>query len=248
MDIDYMEYELSVKEKYGFTAAGYVMIFLMLYMFYRSIVFSFAGGFLVFIVTPFFVKWKAERRRILLLTQFKDLLYSLSSYVAANLQLAEALEGSLENMKFLYDEDTPLVKELTYMVINIREHKENEIRLLKDFAERSHCEDIENFVQVYSACLITGGDLEKVLKNTIEILMDKITVEREIRTLTSQKKLEGNIITLMPLIVIMFLNVFSPDYLEPLYVTVSGRMIMTGALTGLIAAHIMTRKMTDIEV
>ena len=46
-------------------------------------------------------------------------------------------------------------------------------------------------------------DLEKVLKSTIEILMDKITIEREIKTLTSQKKFEGNIITAMPLIVIM---------------------------------------------
>lgn len=248
MDIDYMHYELSSKEKYGFITVGYVSIFLILYMFYHSLMFSFAGGFLVIVILPAYSSWKAERRRLLLLNQFKDLLYSLSSYVAANLQLSEALEGSLENMRFLYDDDTPLVKELTYMVVNIKEHKDNDIRLLKDFADRSHCEDIENFVQVYSACMVTGGDLEKVLKNTIEILMDKITIEREIRTLTSQKKFEGNIITAMPLIVILFLNVFSPDYLEPLYVTVSGRLIMTGALAGLTAAHIMTRKMTDIEV
>ena len=248
MDIDYLQYELSYKEKYGFITAGYIIIFLVFYIFYHSLFFSFAGGLIVFALIPVYVKRKAEQRRMLLLMQFKDLLYSLSSYVAANLQLPDALEGSLENMRYLYDADTPMVRELAYMVTDIKEHKENDIRLLKDFAERSHCEDIENFVQVYTSCIITGGDLEKVLKNTIEILMDKITIEREIRTLTSQKKFEGNIITLMPVIVIMFLNVFSPDYLEPLYVTVSGKLIMTGSLAGLIAAHIMTRKMTDIEV
>jgi tight adherence protein B len=134
------------------------------------------------------------------------------------------------------------------MVTSIKENKENDIRLLRDFADRSHCEDIENFVQVYASCVITGGDLEKILKNTIEIIMDKITIEREIKTMTSQKRFEGNIITAMPLIVIMFLNVFSPDYLEPLYVTVSGRLIMTAAITGLVGAHFMTQKMTDIEV
>ena len=67
-------------------------------------------------------------------------------------------------------------------------------------------------------------------------------------TLTSQKRFEGNIITAMPLIVIMFLNVFSPDYLEPLYKTLSGRLIMTAALAGLVAAHFMTRRITKIEV
>lgn len=248
MVTDYMEYKLAGKEKYTFLAGGYLVIFMGFYLFYHSLAFSFAGGFMTVCFTGVYSKWKAEKRRNLLLMQFKDLLYSLSSYTAANLQLSEALEGSLENLEMLYDEDTPMIAELNYMVRNIRENRENEIRLLKDFAERSHCSDIENFVQVYSACLVTGGDMDRVLKSTIEILMDKITIEREIRTLTSQKRFEGNIITAMPVIVIMFLNVFSPEYLEPLYVTVPGRLIMTGALAGLVAAHYMTGKITRIEV
>lgn len=248
MSIDYNYYDLSNKEKYGFYAAGYAGVFVILYMFYHSLMFSFFGGFLTVVLLPAYRKHKTDKRKALLLAQFKDFLYSLSSYVAANIQILDALEGSLENLKFLYDENTPFVEELSYMVKSVNENRENEIRLLKDFAQRSHCEDIENFVQVYSSCVITGGDLERVLKNTIEIIMDKITIEREIRTMTSQKRFEGNIITVMPLIVIMFLNVFSPDYLEPLYVTVSGRLLMTGAMAGLVIAHWMTRRMTDIEV
>lgn len=248
MNIDYNHYDLSEKEKYGFLCIGYMCIFLVLYLFYHSLFFSFFGGLAVIVMVPAYQKRKAEKRKTLLLTQFKDFLYSLSSYVAANIQVIDALEGSLENLKFLYDEGSPFVEELGYMTRSIRDNKENEIRLLKDFAERSHCDDITNFVDVYASCVITGGDMESVLKNTIEIIMDKITIEREIRTMTSQKRFEGNIITAMPLIVILFLNVFSPDYLEPLYTTFSGRLIMTGAVVGLIAAHLMTKVMTDIEV
>lgn len=248
MNVDYNHYILSSKEKYGFYAGGYIGIAVVLYLFYHSLFFSFAAGFLIVLLLPVYQRKKAEKRKVLLLTQFKDFLYSLSSYVAANIQIADALDGSLNNLIFLYDDKSPLVKELSYMVRSIKENKENDVRLLRDFADRSHCEDIENFVQVYASCVITGGDLEKVLKNTIEIIMDKITIEREIKTMTSQKRFEGNIITAMPLIVIMFLNVFSPDYLEPLYVTVSGRLIMTAAITGIVGAHFMTQKMTDIEV
>ncbi len=248
MNIDYRYYVLSNKDKYSFLCAGYVCIFVMLYLFYHSISFSAIGGLLIVPALPFYSMLRAEKQRTLLLIQFKDMLYALSSYTAANMQLSEALEGCLESLKFLYDEDTPLVKELSYMVINVKENKENDLRLLKSFADRSGCEDIENFVQIYAECVVSGGDLENVLNNTIEILMDKITIEREIRTLTSQKRFEGNIITAMPLIVIMFLNVFSPDYLEPLYKTAAGRLIMTGALSGLLIAHIITRKITRIEV
>ena len=248
MGIDYSKYELSQKEKYSFLAAGYAGIFTVMYLFYHSLLFSFAGGISILLFTGPFCNWKAEKRRGLLITQFKDMLYSMSAYVAANVQMADAMEGSLESLKAMYEEDSPLVMELEYMVRNIRENKESEIRLLQDFADRSHCEDIENFVQVYVACTVTGGDLEKALKNTIEILMDKINIEREIRTLTSQKKFEGNIITAMPVLVIMFLNIFSPDYLEPLYTTLWGRVMMTGAIAGLAAAYWMMKRLTGIEV
>ena len=169
MLIDYSEYKLSVKEKYSFFAAGYLCVFAVTYLFYHSLVFSVASGTICLLLKDPFVKWKAEKRRGLLITQFKDMLYSMSAYVAANIQIAQALEGSLDNLRSMYDDDSPLVTELEYMVRNIRENKESEIRLLQNFAERSGCEDIENFVQVYVACTVTGGDMEKALKNSMRV-------------------------------------------------------------------------------
>lgn len=248
MEIDYSQYELTKKEAYSFFVGGYLCIFAILYLFYRSFWLSLIGGLTVLLLMGNYKKWKAEKRRTLLITQFKDLLYSLSAYIAANVQISQALSGCLESLNLLYANNTPLVMELSYMVRSMSENKKSDIRLLRDFANRSHCEDIENFVQVYASCMIMGGDLEKAMRSTIEILMDKITIEREIRTLTAQKKLEGNIITAMPLIIILFLNFFSPEYLNSLYVTLLGRMVMTCALLGILLSHWMIRRMTDIEV
>ena len=248
MGTDYSVYVLSEKEKYSFLAGGYLCTFTVLYLFYHSLPFSMLGGIITFLFLGRYSSRKAEKRRILLITQFKDLLYSLSSYAAANIQMAEALNGCLDSLLLLYDKESPLVRELSYMVRSISENKESEIRLLRDFADRSCCEDIENFVQVYASCIKTGGDIEKVLKSTISIITDKITIEREIRTITSQKRFEGNIITAMPFIVILFLNVFSPEYLEPLYSSMQGRLIMTAALAGILLSHWMIQRITAIEV
>lgn len=248
MGIDYSQYKLSSKEKYSFLTAGYGCIVVIFYLFYHSLIFSLAGGLIISLFIVPFVRWKAEKRQALLITQFKDMLYSMSSYVASNMKITDALEGSMVSLESIYGRESPLVMELEYMIRNIKENKESEIRLLQDFAYRSHCEDIENFVQVYVSCIITGGDMDRVLKNAIDILMDKITIEREIRTLTAQKKLEGNIITVMPVLVIFFLNIFSPEYLTPLYTTLTGRVIMTAAVAGLVISHFMMKKMTSIEV
>lgn len=248
MNIDYSQYELSSKEKRNFLVAGYIGFFAVLFLFYHSIVFSLAGGFLPYLLLDRYADYLAGKRRALLTTQFKDLLYSLSASIAVNRQIGEALKSSLENLSLIYSDDTPMIGELKHMVKAISENRESDIRLLLDFAERSHCEDIDNFVQVYMTCRTMGGDLEKMLKNTTEILVDKINIEREIKTMTAQKKFEGKIISVMPLIVILFLNFSSPDYLEPLYTTFAGRIIMTTAIAGLGAAFYLTERLTNIEV
>ena len=164
------------------------------------------------------------------------------------IQISEALANGLESLRMLYDESTPLISELKYMVKNISENRESDIQIFLDFAKRSHCEDIDNFVQVYMTCRTMGGNLEKVIKSTTEIIVDKINIESEIRTLTAQKKFEGKIISMMPFAVLLLLNLFSPDYLEPLYTTLTGRIVMTAALGGLVFAFFLTERLTAIEV
>ncbi len=247
MKTDYRQYELSTKEKVSFLVAGYVGVFTVLYLFYHSIVFSMAGGMLPYLFLRKYSWLLGERRRALLTTQFKDLLYSLSASIAANLRISEALEDGMEHLRVMYGEEAPMVVELKHMVKGISENRESDIRLLLDFAERSGCEDINNFVQVYMTCRTMGGDLEKVLKNTTDILVDKMNIDREIKTLTAQKKFEGKIISAIPLIVVLFLNVFSPDYLMPLYTTAAGRLIMTMALAGIAAAFYMMERLTNIN-
>ena len=79
-------------------------------------------------------------------------------------------------------------------------------------------------------------------------MTDKITIEREIKTLTAQKRFEGKIISLMPIIIILFLNIVSPAYVAGLYTTLTGRIVMTAALVGIVYAYQMIAKLTRIEV
>ena len=180
--------------------------------------------------------------------QFKDLLYSLSASVAAGRQMGEALVEAEQNLAVMYEAKEPIMKELRYMRINLVENKESDKVLLKDLATRSKNEDINNFVQVYATCRSMGGDLEKIIGHTSEILSDKMAIEREIKVITAQKKTEGRIISMMPLAMLLMMNVFSYSYIEPLYRTAGGRIIMTGALAGVACGMYLMEKLSEIEV
>ena len=94
----------------------------------------------------------------------------------------------------------------------------------------------------------TGADLGIVIENASKVLMDKIRVEREIKAVTKQKVLEGRIITVMPILVVLFLNIFSPDYLSVMYETVQGRIVMSLSLAGIAAGWYLTGRILDLDV
>lgn len=247
MIADYREYELTGKQKLLFCGAGYGIIAGVVWLFFHSILLSLTAGFLVWRFLPFCRRHLADKRRRELLRQFRDMLYSLSSSVAAGRQMEEAILEAEENLSFLYGEETPLMTELRFMARGIRENNENDRALLTDFARRSGCEDINSFVQVYLTCRTMGGDLSRIIAHTSEVMAERMEIEEQIAVLTAQKKLEGRIISLMPLAMLLMLNLLSSSYIDVLYTTLAGRLIMLVCLGGIALGAFWMEKLTDVE-
>lgn len=245
---DYSVYELSKREKLTFYSIGYSCIAIVVYLFYHSVPLAILSGILIHWIMPHIRKHLAERRMDTLMVQFKDMLYSLSASVAAGRQMEEALVEAEENLSVMYGSQEPIMKELRHMRISIVENKESDKRLLKDLASRSKSEDISNFVQVYVTCRNMGGNLEKIIGHTVEVLTDKMTIDREIKAITSQKKTEGRIISIMPLAMLLAMNLCSYSYISPLYETVGGRLVMTAALAAICYGVYLMEKVSEIKV
>lgn len=245
---DYSEYNLEGKERLVFYAAGYICIFIACYLFYHSLILGLVCGMMVKFMRPYAQKKLADRRRGQLNMQFKDLLYSLSASIAAGRQMSEALVEAYDNLSVLYSESDLIMVELKHMRVNMLENKESDKVLLQDFAIRSGSEDISNFVQVYVTCRNMGGDLEKIIGHSCQVLTDKMNIEKEIRVITNQKQMEGRIISMMPFMMLLVMNITSNSYIAPLYETIMGRIIMTGSLIAIAAGMYLMEKISAIEV
>lgn len=245
---DYSVYELSSKEKIIFYLVGYLCVFTVVYLFYHSIIVSLVSGVLIRFLLPYIKGYLAQKRMDALNMQFKDMLYSLSASVAAGRQMEEALIEAEENLSSIYKPTDPIMKELKHMRISILENKESDKPLLKDFASRAKCEDINDFVQVYVTCRNMGGDIEKMIEQTAEVLTQKMTIERDIKVLISQRKLEGRLISMMPPAMLLALNIFSYTYISVLYETMAGRIIMTAALAVTVYGIYLMERISQIKV
>jgi len=246
--IDYQNYTLSRQERLLFEVAGYLFIAVIIYLFYRSLILAGLCGLLILRCQPLYEKHLAQKRLRELNQQFQDLLRSLSASITAGRQMEEALVEACGNLSLMYEADTPIMTELRYMKKSILENHESDRTLLADFARRAGSEDIVSFVQVYLTCRSTGGDLERIISHTSEIITEKMKINEQINTITAQKKLEGRLISLMPAVMLLALNLLSPAYIGPLYSTLPGRLIMTFCLGAVAFGVILMEKMSDVEI
>ena len=189
----------------------------------------------------------ALRRRERLRNQFRDLLDSLSSSFAGGRHLYEALYEAEKELSDIYDEDEEIIIEVSGMLKKM-DDGETDTGVMSDLAVRSGIEDIEMFSQVFGACRETGGDMITAMTEASSMLADKIKIENGIRALTAQKKAEGLVISIMPVVIILFLRAVAPDYIGVMYGNITGIALMSLALAAAVYAYYLIRKITEIEV
>lgn len=246
--IDYNSYIMSKKERRLSIVIAAAAIFAVGYIFYRNPVISLA-------VTPFalfYPKYKTKeiirKRKLELNMQFKEALYSLSSSLTAGKSIETAFKEALKDLSIQYpDPNTYMIRELEYIVRKL-EMNETVEAALQDFAARSCLEDIRNFANVLQICKRSGGNLVQVVKNSTEILKDKIEIRQEIDTLLAERRFEQKVLNVMPVLMIFFISMSARDFMQPVFTTVQGNIVMTFAIGLLVAAYAISKKITDIEV
>ena len=242
------KYEFSRKENAVFysclAAAGLVISYLM----YRNVLFA-------VVIIPFARKIKGfvtesiiKSRRRWYIAEFKDFLFMASTAIGAGRSMKDAISESIPSLLNIYGNRSILASDLKKAYERMETGGENDVSVLRDLADASGLEDVKDFVTVYLICKTTGASLITALGKAAGVIMEKMSIDREIEELVRRKESEGLVIFCMPALIILFLNLTAPDYIAPLYETAAGRIIMTAVLASNIGIYAMIQRITDVEV
>lgn len=188
-----------------------------------------------------------KERKVRLLLQFREAMYALASSLAAGRSVEQAFVQSLCDLKVIFHEDADILSEWSLIVERLRMNETIEAALM-DFASRADVEDIHNFVSVFLMAKRNGGDLMRIIRDTTRIINDRIEIQEEINVLITQKRFEQRILSYIIPGMILFFNVTSPAFLQPLYTGMTGRLIMTFAMILYMISDIIGKKIVAIEV
>lgn len=178
---------------------------------------------------------------------FADALAAFSAALEAGYSAENALAECAKDLTLLYPADEPIRREIRYLQRQLQNNRSLE-DAVADMAERTRDEDIFCFSEVFEIAKRSGGDLLQVIKATERNMAEREEVKREIRTVLSSKRLEANIMNLMPCGILLYFLFCDPTYLEPLYEGVAGRGLMAALLAGYLGCVLWSRKITEIDI
>jgi len=200
---------------------------------------------------PFFLNYRrkeyGKKRRDELRTQFKDAVSAVSANQKAGYSVENSFREAWRDMVLLYGEKSIICRELDY----IRKGLDNNLNLeqmIVGLGDRSGLEDISQFGEVFAIAKRGGGNLTGLIEMTASVIEQKNDVEQEIDVLISSRKMESNIMSIIPFFMILYMNMTSDDFMSGLYHNIAGIAIMTVCLAIYIAAYLISRRLVDIRI
>lgn len=221
----------------------------LLYVFYHDV-------FIAFIVSaaaaPFLERSysdsRIKKRRRQLRVQFCDMLESMSVAARAGNTELHALEAALNDLRLTYNDDADIIREVTDILNKYRNGIQLRV-LFNDFGERSGVDDIISFGQIFEAIEGKSNKFADIIRQTQQVISDKIEIEQEIETVLTAPKQETGMMLVMP---VLLMWLFSSDgeqgMMGMLFTTVFGRILTTVCVAVFGASFLLAQKMTDIKV
>lgn len=223
------------------TTAG---ILFFSWFFYRSV---FAVILFIFPGILYFrkcVREQREKKRWELTVQFKECLLAVANSLRTGYAVENAFLESREDIRLLFGERSVMYGELELirrgMIVNITLEE-----LIGDLAERSGCEEIQQFSTILSVAKRGGGNVSQIIRNTAELISDKVETTKEMMTLLQGRRLEQRVMEVMPFAISFYIGVTYPGYFVSLYHNITGYIIMTVCLAIYLCAYIVGEKIME---
>ena len=217
-------------------------------MFYKLWLLSAIGGIAVGVASIYADRKKRANTRIRKLrVEFYDMLEAMSVSMRAGNPVLKALESAKEDLELIYSKDSDIIAELTIILERFR----NAMPLsaaFEDFAERSGLEDVASFASVYATIEGKSSRADEIVRETQQIIADKMAIEMEIDTLMTAAKSEVSIMLLLPLVILGVIGYAGAGFMDAIYTTPAGRLVATGGLVIFIISYIMAQRFSNVEI
>lgn len=243
---DYRIYKFTKKETAVSFMEGMIFNGLIAMLFYHSAYAMLPGMFLL----VFYIR---EKKRILAdkrMQQMREELKEFLNDMIAALQTGRSMENAFieaaKDLSSYVGKETVFTMELQRICAGIGVGEPLE-KMIADFAVRSHMEELLYFAQVFLIGKHSGGNIVSIMKNTIRMLQERMDAEQEIAVTIAQQRLEFQIMSVVPLAIMIYLNLGAGGMMDRLYGNFTGIIVMTACLLIYGGCYLYGKRLLEFE-
>lgn len=179
-------------------------------------------------------------------SQFRDMLEAFNTSLGAGKNVTDSFHSVYEDLKVQYEEDAYILRELEVILSCMDNNVDLEVPLT-DFGVRSGVDDIASFANVFRICYHKGGNIKDTIRNTHEILSDKMEIAEEIETIVTGARSEQYLMLIMPVVLIGMIKMMSADFAAN-FATPSGILATTVGIAMFVTAYLVGRAVLNIKI
>lgn len=228
---------ISKKEK----LANLVMIELVVIIVGKLFYGSFIAGVIISPLSMLIYKERKkqiiQRKTRQLEIQFKDMLISVSDALKVGYSFENAIRECYRDMCSIYGVDSVICGEIKIMISQIKLNIRTQ-EVVDNFAKRVDLKNAKLFSQIFQVAKSTGGNMTEIIKSVTDDIVLKETTRDEITASVTEKRIEQRIMSVIPIFIILYITITTPGFLDVMYASVLGKLIMTGCIVAYVMAYL----------
>ena len=223
------------------SVAAVLVLPLMVWLLLDLPVLAVATAIVIALLPRFVLRWLQKRRLGRLHAQLPDALMMLASGLRGGANLQQAMEGLSRDLS------PPISQELALVVREQRLGVAFE-DAIDHLAQRVPSQDVQMVSSALRISREVGGNLADTVARLGDTIRKRLMMEQKIKALTSQGRLQGMVMTVLPALIIFALLQIEPQAMGALFNTMRGWAVLAMAILFEVLGYFWIRKIVSIEV
>ena len=199
------------------------------------------AGLFTFTLPARYVRFLRTRRRLKFNEQLVDALGTMSNALRAGFSINQAFESVVEAG------EKPISQEFSVFLQQLRVGMSFE-DALTSLDRRVASDDLTLVCTSIDIARRTGGNLTEIFDRISVTIRSRMRIERRVRTLTAQGRMQGMIVTAMPFLLGIAMFVLKPEVMRPFLFSLRGAICVALVLFLVTVGWLFIRKIIRIEV
>lgn len=206
---------------------GATFISVLVWLAVGSVLPALAAGIAVVVIFFVYTKVRLDRQVMLFEKQFADALAMIARFLRAGQPLLSGFQLASEQLPHP-------VCEVFGEICQQHNFGVTMDQALRRVSDKYESRDLRLFATAVIIQLHSGGNLAQLMDRLSQVIRDRMRLGRRVRVLTAQTRLSTRILIVLPFVVFLGINLINPHYMQPLYTTTPGKLMLVMGASSLL--------------